>query len=305
MKLSPTILLTLLFCASLSSGQELAERPLSNADVLALSAAGIPPQVIVAKIESSASDFDTSVQSLLELSKAGIDPDVLAAMANANKKPAVESETGQAGSTAAGTVTVARQASVAANVATNFGGTDCEGPGIYLRDGDVIKMLEPTTISQRQSGSGVLSSLTYGLKSSKARAAIRGASAGVRIENAQAKFLFCFEESQAGLSYTTKGAVNPSEFPLVRLSVNKKKRQRSFVVGKMNQWSGARSGATQDELRDLRYDRIKPGVYEAEPVEDLRPGEYAFYFSGDGPGGVLGAYVGGGTGGKLFPFGVD
>lgn len=305
MRLSPTTLLAFLLCASLSFGQGLAERPLSNADVLSLSAAGISPQVIVAKIESSATDFDTSVQSLLELSKAGIDPDVLTAMTNAHKKPAVESEAGQAGPTAAGTVTVARQASVASNVATNFAGTACEGPGIYIMEGDTIKMLEPTTISQQQSGSGVLSGLTYGLKSVKARAAIRGAKAGVRIENAQPKFLFCFEESQAGLSYTTKGAVNPSEFPLVSLSVNNKKRQRSFVVGKINQWSGSRSGATPKELRDLRYDRIKPGVYEAEPAEDLRPGEYAFYFSGDGPGGFAGAYGGGGTGGKLFPFGVD
>ena len=202
-------------------------------------------------------------------------------MVGAGKAPAAQSPPSPAAVPAAGTLTVKRQASAAANVATNFEGTACAGPGIYLRDGDTIKILEPTTISQQQSGSGVLSGLTYGLKSVKSRAAIRGARANVRIENAQPEFLFCFEESQAGLSYTTKGAVNPSEFPLVSLTVNRKKRQRSFVVGKINQWSGSRAGATPQELRDLKFDRIKPGVYDAEPVEDLRPGEYAFYFSGE------------------------
>ena len=292
-------------CAIPSIAQELASRPLSNEDILTLVAAGLPHQVIVAKINSSETEFDTSVESLLELSKAGLHSDVLAAMVGAGKAPAAQSPPSPAAVPAAGTLTVKRQASAAANVATNFEGTACAGPGIYLRDGDTIKILEPTTISQQQSGSGVLSGLTYGLKSVKSRAAIRGARANVRIENAQPEFLFCFEESQAGLSYTTKGAVNPSEFPLVSLTVNRKKRQRSFVVGKINQWSGSRAGATPQELRDLKFDRIKPGVYDAEPVEDLRPGEYAFYFSGETPGGFAGAYGGGGSGGKLFPFGVD
>ena len=260
--------------------------------------AGIPHQVIVAKIESSETNFDTSVESLIELSKAGLHPDVLTAMTGAGSEAADESSPAPA---AAGALTVQRQASLAANVATNFEGTDCEGPGIYLRDDDALKFLEPTTVSQKQTGGGILSSMTYGIKSVKARAAIRGARASVRIENAQPKFLFCFEESQTGLSYVTKGAVNPSEFLLVSLQVNKKKRQRSFVVGKINQWTGARAGATPEELRDLESNRIKPGVYDAEPVDDLAPGEYAFYFAGEGPGGSSD----GGSTGKLFAFGLD
>ena len=302
MKRPLTVLLALVSCTLSSGAQELAERPLSNEDILALSAAGMPPQVIVAKIEASETSFDTSVPTLLELSKAGIHPDVLTAMTSTGKKPAVQSPAAPA---AAGTLTVRQQASAAANVATNFEGTDCEGPGIYLRDGDSLKVLEPTTISQQQSGSGVLSRLTYGITSVKARAAIRGARASVRIENAQPKFLFCFEEAQAGLSYTTKGAVNPSEFPLVSLYVNEKKRQRSFVVGKINQWTGSRSGATPKELRDIQFDRIKAGVYGAAPLQDLAAGEYAFYFSGETPSGFAGALGVGGTAGKLFPFGVD
>lgn len=282
--------------------QELAERPLSNADVVALAKAGLPAPVIVAKIEASDTKFDTSVQTLVELANAGVHADVVAAMVSAgNPKQPIA-----APAASAPIVNLQTKASPSANVATNFQGTDCAGPGIYLRVGDTLDLLEPTTIAQQQSGSGVLSRMTYGIKSTKARAAIRGAKANIRIENEQPGFLFCFEESQAGLSYTTEGAVNPSEFPLVKLDSNSKKRQRSFVVGKINAWTGSRAGATPEALRDINYERIKAGVYEAEPIQDLAPGEYAFYFSANTPSGFAGALgIGGGSGGKLFPFGVD
>ncbi len=274
---------------------------LTNADILKLSKAGLPANVITAKISSSETDFDMSIDTLLALSEAGVHADVLAAMAKAGKEapaPAVST----VAPAAAGEVVIRQSASAAANVQSNFEGTRCEGPGIYLDDGRDLKLIEPTTISQKQSGSGVFSRMTYGIASVKSRAAIRGARSSVRIENDQPKFLFCFEESQAGLSYTTKGAVNPSEFPLVSLYVNEKKRQRSFVIGKMNAWSGSRSGATPEELRDIKYKRVKPGVYEAEPVEDIAKGEYAFYFAGESQ---TAGSMGGGSGGKLFPFGVD
>lgn len=207
---------------------------------------------------------------------------------------------------ASNTVVVRRQASAAANVATNFQGTRCQEPGIYIDDGRELTLLEPTSISQKQSGSGVLSGLTYGVLSVKSRAAIRGTRAQVRIRDYQPKFLFCFEESQTGLSYQTKGAVNPSEFMLVSLRVNARKRQRSFVIGKFNQWTGSRGGAPPKELRDVDYKRLRAGIYEAKPARDLAPGEYAFYYAGDDQGGgIPGFYAGGGPGGKLFPFGLD
>lgn len=293
------VLLTASISTTFSYGQ-LAERPLTNDDIKLMTSGGIPEAVITAKIESSNTEFDTSVEALLELSGVGVHPNVLAAMTS-TKKPVQASPVAPAAPSSA-VVTVRHQASAAANVATNFDGTRCEGPGIFLMEGDDLKVLEPTTIAQRQGGSGVLSRVTHGVMSVKARAAIRGARAPVRIENARPKFLFCFEESQAGLSYTTSGAVNPSEFPLVTLTVNRKKRQRSFVVGKINEWTGSRAGATPEALRDIRYERIKPGVFEAEPLDELARGEYAFYFAAKLPGGMSG---GSGEGGKLFPFGVD
>ena len=288
-------------CTLPVAAQKLAERPLTNDDVVAMSTAGLPHQVIVAKINSSRTDFNTSVDKLLELSKAGLHPDVLTAMASAGQSPAAQAPA--AAPAAGGTLRVEQRASTVANRPTNFEGTDCLEPGIYLSEDTEWKILEPTSIAQ-QSGGGFLQSAKTGFLATKSRAAINGTKAQIRIEGAQPKFLFCFEESQAGLSYTTEGAVNPSEFPLVAFDVNLKKRQRSFVAGKISAWSGARQGAPPDGVREIRSERIKPGVYEAGPIEPLAPGEYAFYFAGEAPSGIL--FFGGlGADGKLFPFGVD
>ncbi|MCY3591269.1 MAG: formylglycine-generating enzyme family protein [Acidobacteria bacterium] len=64
---------------------------LENEDILSLTEAGLPPEVIVAKIESTATAFDTSVERLVALVQAGVHADVLAAMARASASSATES----------------------------------------------------------------------------------------------------------------------------------------------------------------------------------------------------------------------
>jgi len=65
---------------------------LENEDILSLTAAGLPPEVIVAKIESTATAFDTSVEKLVALVQAGVHADVLAAMAKASASTSAASE---------------------------------------------------------------------------------------------------------------------------------------------------------------------------------------------------------------------
>ena len=262
---------------------------LTNEDVLKLSTAGLPPNVITAKISASETDFDTSVDTLLALSEAGIHPDVLAAMSEAGKKPAAPAPVAAAPVGGGGPVVVKHSASAAANVRANFEGTRCEAPGIYLEDGEDLTLIEPTAPGQAQSG-GFLK------LSTRRRVAIRGLKARVRIENAQPKFLFCFEETQAGLSYTTGGAVNPSEYLLVTMRLDEKQRQRYYVSAKVSKITGTeRSGAASQYLHDIRFNRVKPGVYEVASDGNLARGEYSFYYPG----------IAGGEGSKLFPFGVD
>src|SRR5205085_2685099 len=57
---------------------------LSNKDIADLHKAGLAPQIIVAKIKSSATDFDTSPAALQELKTAGLPDEVILAMVQAS-----------------------------------------------------------------------------------------------------------------------------------------------------------------------------------------------------------------------------
>lgn len=58
-------------------------RPLNNQDVLAMVEAGLPPKVLVAKIDRSPGNFDTSPDVLKELKTAGVHDSVILAMVRA------------------------------------------------------------------------------------------------------------------------------------------------------------------------------------------------------------------------------
>ena len=63
------------------------EEILSNADIVALTEAGLPASVILNKIKASKTDFDTSVDQLVALSNASVDGAVIEAMVTAGKPP--------------------------------------------------------------------------------------------------------------------------------------------------------------------------------------------------------------------------
>lgn len=82
------ILRTLAFSVVASSqlvqavgGQQ--EEVLTNADIIALTEAGVSSAIIVSKIEDTGTDFDLSVDGLVSLSKAGVGESVMAAMTRA------------------------------------------------------------------------------------------------------------------------------------------------------------------------------------------------------------------------------
>lgn len=61
------------------------EQPLSNADIIRLTKAGVSETIIINSIGSKASAFDLSVDGLLALSGAGVSPKVIEAMQNAHE----------------------------------------------------------------------------------------------------------------------------------------------------------------------------------------------------------------------------
>ena len=303
----------------LSGGAALAEEPLTNADILELVSAGLPSTVIVAKIQASEAAFDTSVDELIALSREGVDASVLEAMARSADRAART-----AGAAAA--VTVRSGASSAPNSQTNFDGTPCDSPGIFHEaDDGSLAPVDATTL-QTKEGSGLLQILSYGLIPLRISAIAPGAQANLRMDDPHPRFWFCFEESEGGLSYPATGALNPSDFLLVRLDVNERRRERSFRIGSFRLWTGNRQGTPPSQLVEVTYEQLNPGVYEVSPVAPLGPDEYGFYYTGQqgvamaGPGTGGGVFTGGGVAvgsswpgwpgwigaaGRIFAFGVD
>jgi len=81
-----------LLVALAGTGSAAREQPLTNADVVTLTEAGLGPAAIVAKIERSETTFDTTVTALVSLARKGIADKVLEAMVAAGG-PAPATET--------------------------------------------------------------------------------------------------------------------------------------------------------------------------------------------------------------------
>lgn len=81
--IEPGLGVVLLVALSLPTASVGQTEVLDNEDIVNLTEAGLPAEVIVAKIETTATAFDTGVEQLVALAQAGVHADVLAAMAKA------------------------------------------------------------------------------------------------------------------------------------------------------------------------------------------------------------------------------
>lgn len=215
---------------------------LTNEHILELTNAGVGGPVIVAKIMASAADFDISTETLIELTAAGVEDVVLEAMARKSMRHRVQLD-------------------------FDFDGTPCEAPGIYLAEDDALVGIAASPV-QRQTRRGVLSSAARFVPfvgaavepSRKARAIVRGTSAELRTGQSKPTFWFCFLPMEATAPGLPTSTVDPSNFWLVSLAVHRQKEERSLDLGELDIWAGDSSGPSHDEVRDVRYDRVKSHV---------------------------------------------
>ena len=77
-------ILTLLFLVASVPVDALPDESIDNDDVILLSEAGLEAETIVAKIQTSPTNFDTSVEALVLLKEAGVSDAVIAAMLSAS-----------------------------------------------------------------------------------------------------------------------------------------------------------------------------------------------------------------------------
>ncbi len=266
-----------------SMAQGNSEQVLHNEDVIQMVQAKLSDGLIVAKIKSSACKFDTSTGQLIKLKSEGVSDEVLKAMAECGAPTAAP-------------------AAAAAPPADPNNPDSPHPPGIYLVKqgpaGRQMITLEPTSYSGEKMGGFFKSGMTVGLAKVHYKVAVPGGQAALRIQELRPTFYFYFDV-KAG-SFGNSGGIgggpsNPDDFSLARLE--EKKDHREVVVGQMG-ITGGSTGLRSKDTVPFDAQNVRPGEYKVVPKEDLKPGEYCFFFGRSGQ--TMGL-----TGGTLFAFGID
>lgn len=251
---------------------------LSNDTILALTAAGLGDEAIVAKIQSSEAQFDVSTAKILDLKGKGVSGPVIAAMIEAGR-PKI-------------------------STSLSVDGADPmtpHAPGVYLMseaasDPKMVRM--DATVSNQAKTGGILGyAFTGGIASMSVKAAIQNETSRTKTDDTPT-FYFFFDESnpdsgrQAAtwLAGTAATVTSPAEFTLVGLM--KKKGRREARVGSMN-IGGAKSGVMDKDRIAFDYTLVRPGVFSVKPTAALPKGEYGFLYAitGAGSGGAMTARI--------------
>lgn len=268
------LLLTLTFALVLPTSDA---EVLTNDDIQKLTSAGLPPAVIVAKIASSESDFDTSVDALVALATGGVDGSVIEAMTTAG----VERQT-------------ARDIGQSTSGPTGFDTTPCHSAGVFFEQSDgALGELESTAYLSAKAG-GLVSGLTAGAVTSRTLAVLRRTASPVRMTERSPVFWFCFDSS--GNSFKLPGITDilePQDLFLVPVKANAKKDQRTWVRGRQDINRKDLMG-TPKGVVPMNYEAVAHGVYRVSPHNPLSKSEYAFYKGTDAV-----------TSRRAFAFGVD
>lgn len=258
------------------SASSVAAQPLSTEEIVALAKAGMGDDAIIAKVKSSNTRIDLSVDQMLALKGQGVSGAVIASlMAQADTPTAALSLT---------------------SADPNVG----HPAGVYLLDRLSTKMtrIDPVVSNQAKTGGILGYALTGGIASMSMKAAIQNGSARTHADSKRPTFFFFFDESNSSggavaatwAAGTAATVTSPGEFTLVRFMA--KSGRREARVGSVN-IGGAKTGVMDKDRLVFDYQMVRPGVFKVQPTSDLPPGEYGFIYSltGGGAGGVVTARV--------------
>ncbi|WP_159648049.1 hypothetical protein [Sphingorhabdus sp. 109] len=254
---------------------------LSNDTVLSMIGLGLGDEAIVAKIRTSDSEYDLSIDSMVSLKNQGVSSAVIAAMIEAQES---------------------NKASAPAMAPDSPDPMVPHPAGVYLLDetGEAARMVRiDSTISNQAKTGGILGyAITGGLASMSVKASIPNETARAGTDSQTPVFYMFFDESnpdtvvqasswQSGSAQTIN---SPNEFTLIKLK--QKKGRREARVGSMN-IGGTKVGVMDKDQHQFDYEIVRPGVYKVVAQEVLEQGEYGFIYAlnGGAAGGALTARI--------------
>ena len=276
-RISLTIVAVLLL-VGVVIGQEI----LTNEAVVEMVTAGLPDEIIIAKINSSKSSFDLSTSALAKLTQAKVPSAVMKAM--------IDPKASSPGTPAAAAVPTPT------NPDDPMAPHD---PGIYLmtatRDGGrKMTLIERAGSSHEKTANTWGHAFSYGIAKAKIKAELPGRQAAARSKQEKPEFYMYFPPT--GNLGAADTITSPSQFSLLSLEV--KSDHRETAVAKIG--FGTASAGT-DEKRTFKFDvdKIRPYAYRATPSAGLKEGEYAFVAATSMGGTASGGAI------VIFDFGVD
>lgn len=241
-------------------------KPLTNDDIVTMVQAGLPTDVVIEKIKTSKTAFDTSTDELVKLKKAGVGSDIIRVMVN----PAAEAKGGTPASPWVDSNAPAPCQVPPGSTPPWLSGTS---PAMWYSNPDKADRVELTyergTITH-VGFAGFGASLLV-LHPIKASARVSG----------RAQFLSC---------------MNPSDAPLVHFSLDNKSDERNTSVGKITPWNIS-FHISEDDLVPFKSEKTPEGYYKITPNAPLTSGEYGFV-----PQGSAGFFS---AGERVYTFGVD
>ncbi len=239
-----TILLALLLFSCIFS---FAQEKMTNQSILDLIDLGFGSEVISAKINSSQTNFDTSIAQLKVLKEKGVSPDILALMID-KSSVAVES-------------------------------------GVFYTKNDQLIKIEPSVFSGTKT-SALGAAMTYGIASAKVKSYINNATSTNQVDSINLTFIFQFDtKNKTDLgsgNWWFKTASSPNEFALTQLK--KKKDSRELVTGKVSGITAStQMGIDSKESIKFTIEDLGNGRYKVTPSRILGAGEYCFFYQGTIP----------------------
>lgn len=245
------------------------EEVLTNKSVLDMLDLGFTSDVIVGKIQTTKSSFDTTVEALKDLKEKGVDNAIIIAMMHSQKTEREKDN-------------------------------KSKRTGIYVKVGNEYKKIYPTVFSGSKTNT-LGAALSYGLADAKIKSTLSGEHSQNQIHSKSPEFYFYFDSSQTSeLSLRATNwwfavASSPNEFVLVKLK--SKGRKREMDIGKVNIYAGNSVGVDEKNVIKFEIEVINDNEFKVIPTCFLEPGEYCFYYQGIVP-------VGGYTNQAVFDFSI-
>jgi hypothetical protein len=239
-KLAAALAFCLVLLAAVPAGAASPQKPLSNEDILNMVQAGLPPDVVIEKIKSSKTAFDTSTEALVALKKAGVSGDVIRIMVN----PAAELKPAGGGASAPAPCQVP-----AGGQAPWLSGAS---PAMWMLDPDKG---ERTEVNYERGTIAHVGFAGFGTQ----LLVLHPIKAGLRVTG-RTQFLSC---------------INPTDAPLVHFSLDTKSDERNTSVGRITPFNMS-FHISQEDLVPFKFEKTQDGYFKITPDAPLKAGEYGF-----------------------------